>query len=564
MTSRRWFILIFLLFGVAFAASALLYVRSRSADLDAHARAVETLGRVRHLDRRLSTQVLEARFGLLNQYDPINETEADLNRAASELDGRLAEVVPVDGDLEGALRAFGAAVGERTSAVEHFKGENSILKNSLRYLPTAADEVNRALAASAEGRTRSAEATRVIHGLVRAALVYNLIGDQSTRDAHLEAVKTLDGALAHVPAELASEFGLLVSHARVISDRQPTVDAWLRRASSADIESRLVEVQRLYEARFSQAAAVANGYRKVLYGWSVCLVVLVALAGVWLSRLYAGLELRVKERTAELRRALDALWGEMKLARKIQEALVPAAPELEGCDVAVTMKAADEVGGDYYDVIRAGQHEWILIGDVSGHGVPAGLIMMMCQTSVRTALERDPELTPDRLLALVNEVLIRNIRQLGEDKYMTMTALRRDPDGTIRFAGAHQDIFVYRAASDEIETIETPGIWLGIFPAKESSFASGRLSLAAGDVLVLYTDGITEATRDGALFDTGGMLKALGGSKGKTAAQIQDSVLAALSSFELRDDATLLVIRQLGEPLPSTRPLVPDNARPVA
>ncbi len=240
----------------------------------------------------------------------------------------------------------------------------------------------------------------------------------------------------------------------------------------------------------------------------------------------------------------------MRLARKIQEALVPSAPELSGCNVAVAMKPADEVGGDYYDVIRAGSHEWILIGDVSGHGVPAGLIMMMCQTAVRTVLERDPDLTPDRLLTLVNDVLTRNIHQLGEDKYMTISALRRDADGGIAFAGAHQDIYVYRALRDEIEVIETKGIWLGLRSRAEGSFTTQTLDLGEGDVLVLYTDGITEATHDGAMFDTSGMLAALGAAKGKTARELLDHVLGALEGFELHDDATLLVVRKLGTAAP--------------
>src|SRR5262249_18499339 len=162
------------------------------------------------------------------------------------------------------------------------------------------------------------------------------------------------------------------------------------------------------------------------------------LAGYALRRLYVDLDDRVRQRTAELKKALDALWGEMRLARKIQEALVPAAPQLAQCEVAASMKPADQVGGDYYDVVRAGCVEWILIGDVSGHGVPAGLVMMMCQTAVRTVLEVRPDIMPDELLASVNAVLTRNIKKLGEDKYMTISAFRREADGTVYFSGAHQ------------------------------------------------------------------------------------------------------------------------------
>jgi serine phosphatase RsbU (regulator of sigma subunit) len=471
-------------------------------------------------------------------------------------------VVPLDQELDTSLTAFARAVSERATTVEQFKGENSILKNSLRYLPTAADDVSQSLSKAESPNARAA--ARTVQGLVRTALVYNLIGDQSTRDAHLAGIKALQTSQAEVPPALASDFGLLLAHARVIGERQPTVDGWLRRASDDGIESRLTAVERLYDSRFSHAAATAGTYRKILYAWTLCLVLAVALAGLQLRGVYASLERRVKERTQELARANEALWGEMKLARKIQEALVPSAPALDGCEVAVTMRAADEVGGDYYDVIQTAKHEWILIGDVSGHGVPAGLIMMMCQTAVRTVIERDPEITPDRLLSLVNGVLTRNIHQLGEDKYMTMTALRRDPGGTIQFAGAHQDIFVYRAATNEIDTIETAGIWLGLRSSNEKSFTSRSLTLSPGDVMVLYTDGITEAMRDGALFDTQGMLTALADAGGKTARDVLDGVMKALEPFELHDDATLMVVRQLGVAVPEPRQAAPASARPGA
>lgn len=544
MTGTRWFALIAALLALGFAASGYFYLRSQDADFDAHARAIETFGRARHLDRLLSEQVLEARFGLLNQYDPLNRSERELSAASDELRSRLQNVLVLDPELLAALAKYDAARKERGAAVEQFKAENSVLKNSLRYLPMAADESVQSLQAG-EGAEARAHVVGEVQALARATLVYNLIGDRSTRDALERAAARVAAARGSVPADQASNLDLLLAHARVIAERQPTVDGWLRKGSSDVVSDRLNEAERLYEARFSRAAASANRYRQLLYGWSLCLIVLAALAGLQLRRVYAGLDRRVAERTRELNEAVDALWGEMKLARKIQEALVPTAPTLAGCEVAASMKPAEQVGGDYYDVIRAQGHEWILIGDVSGHGVPAGLVMMMCQTAVRTAVARDPGMTPDRLLVLVNAVLTENIRQLGEDKYMTISALRRDPDGKIAFAGAHQDIFVYRAESDEVETHATSGLWLGLKPNAEGAFETRELRLGPNDVLFLYTDGVTEARRDGALFDTAGVRRTLAAAKGKTAQQVLDGVLGALDGFELSDDMTLLVVRQL-------------------
>jgi serine phosphatase RsbU (regulator of sigma subunit) len=559
MSSARWFTLIACVFALAFGVSCALYFRSRSADFDAHARAVAAVGNVRHLDRLLSEQILAARFGLLNQYDPLTATELELARAETELHARVGAVGTTPA-IERALAELDRALAERKNALEHFKAENSVLKNSLRYLPTAGEEVTAELGGAAGTLGRD------INVLVRAALVYNLIGDESTRQAHLAAIERVARERSELTNPAGSDVDLLLAHARVIGERQPSVDVWLKRATNEDVGDRLSVLENLYQTRFSESAAAANRYRQVLYAWSLLLVVAVAIAGLELKKLYAGLERRVAERTAELGRALDALWGEMKLARRIQEALVPSEPKLGGCDVAASMKPAEQVGGDYYDVIQTPNYEWILIGDVSGHGVPAGLVMMMCQTAVRTALEHHPEIMPDRLLEIVNAVLTENIRQLGEDKYMTITALRREASGKIWFAGAHQDLFIYRADTSEVETLETAGLWLGLRSDAKGAFDLRELTLSARDLLVLHTDGVTEAVRDGALFDTTGMRRTLTTAKDKTAREVLDDLLRALDGFELTDDATLVVIRQLEAPAQSVHrsTVPPATPRPTA
>ena len=549
-SSRRWFVGIGALFVAALGISGVLYARSQAADFRRHAQTVEALGALRHTEELLSKQVLAARFGLLNQYDPVNASESELARGARELRYRVDGGVGVDGRLADALATLDEAVGQQRQTVERFKAENSVLKNSVYYLPTAARELARGVAERSGGNSarRQALAT-AIRETSQAALVYNLVGDESARQAYAASVADLEARRADAPHEASTGFDSLLAHANVIRDKQPTVDGWVKRAMVRNVGAALDEVQHAYQERFEQTVARANGYRRILYGWSLLLAIAVGVASMQLRRLYADLERRVADRTAELAKALGALWGEMKLARKIQEALVPAAPTLTGCDVAAAMKPALEVGGDYYDFVVAGGREWILIGDVSGHGVSAGLVMMMCHTAVRTVLRSDPDVSPEELLARVNTVLTENIRQLGEDKYMTLTAFRRDLDGTISFAGAHQDVFVYRAGADSLEVFETVGVWLGLKERIAESLRSSSLKLGPGDVMVVHTDGITEATREGALFDNAGLRRVLGSSRGKTAAQILGDTFRALEGFDLADDATLVVIRQVDAPV---------------
>jgi serine phosphatase RsbU (regulator of sigma subunit) len=542
------------LVAIALVGSGFLYVRSRSADFDRHARVLEAFGSVRHLSELLSKQVLAARFGLLNQYDPLTSTELSLLDARNDLGARIEATVEVEESLGKALELLDQSVKQQRFRVEHFKAENSVLKNSVYYLPTAAQDAELSSAeAPATGAARTDQASIVLHQLVRAALVYNVIGDQTARNAHLAAVSRLANVETGAPAELRPHLKTVLAHASVIGRKQPAVDRWVKEVVESDLRDRLKSLEDTYQDRFGETVAISNRYRRILYGWSLFLLLAVAAAGLQLKKLYADLEQRVADRTAELRTALAALWGEMKLARKIQEALVPTAPILENCEVAVSMRPTEEVGGDYYDVIHTQSNEWILIGDVSGHGVPAGLIMMMCQTAVRTVLRRDPDIMPDRLLSTVNTVLTENIRQLGENKYMTISALRRDPDGRVFFAGAHQDICVYRAASDSVECIETEGLWLGLKDSIDEELVTQSFQLGPGDVLLLYTDGIIEASRDGSLFDAGGVRDVLGKARGKSAQQVLSELFTALRDFKLNDDATVLVIRQLNNSLPAKR-----------
>lgn len=148
-----------------------------------------------------------------------------------------------------------------------------------------------------------------------------------------------------------------------------------------------------------------------------------------------NLEAKVVARTEELREAMEelqsinvrlkeareALWGEMLVAKRIQTILLPLEPIMAGYEITAFMEPADEVGGDYYDIINTDRIDWIVIGDVSGHGVPAGLIMMMVQTSIHTVVAQHPELGPAELLVIINRVIRDNISRMDENKYMTIT-----------------------------------------------------------------------------------------------------------------------------------------------
>lgn len=247
-------------------------------------------------------------------------------------------------------------------------------------------------------------------------------------------------------------------------------------------------------------------------------------------------------RIAEVR---DALWGEMALAKKIQTALIPNRPQIPGFELSASLSPAQEVGGDYFDVFAAEGRHWLAIGDVSGHGVPAGLIMMMAQTAVHAALRRDPHMDPAALLSAVNATLTENIHRLGESKYMTLTVMESLENGEFRFAGLHQDLLIYRAADGAVEEIETRGAWVGLMEDIRDICPVDHLVLEPGDVLLLFSDGVTEAVGpSGDMFGQDQLVEVLRETGKGSATEIRCAVEEAISAHVREDDVTLLVCKR--------------------
>jgi serine phosphatase RsbU (regulator of sigma subunit) len=266
-----------------------------------------------------------------------------------------------------------------------------------------------------------------------------------------------------------------------------------------------------------------------------------------------NLEIMVENRTKELKAARDALWGEMELAKKIQTVLLPEKPDIAGYEISGYMRTADLVGGDYYDVINVGGLNWIVIGDVSGHGVSAGLIMMMVQTSIHSVLTVAGDLKPSDLLGKVNSVITENIRRLHEDKYMTITVLACLQGGRFYYSGLHQDIMIYRASSGTVDTKETNGIWIGIEENINRLITDEELSLEHNDVMLLYSDGITEAWKEGSVKgkrDTSDMYtqnrleEVFKKSGGSDPDEIKSAIIDSLNGYDCDDDVTMLILKR--------------------
>ena len=190
--------------------------------------------------------------------------------------------------------------------------------------------------------------------------------------------------------------------------------------------------------------------------------------------------------------------------------------------------------------------DWVVIGDVSGHGVPAGLLMMMVQTAIQTLVRKFPDMLPSDVLLAVNAALKYNITQMAEDKYMSITLIAFEPDGQATYCGLHQDLLVYRHATGRVERVPSSGIWISRWDFDAEGIGDDSFHMDAGDVLLLYTDGITEARHpDGTLFSEEKLVDIFQRVGTCPAAQIKYAILGALDNgYIIRDDVTMVIVKR--------------------
>ncbi len=247
--------------------------------------------------------------------------------------------------------------------------------------------------------------------------------------------------------------------------------------------------------------------------------------------------------------AKERLEKEMEIAARIQTSILPRNPVVRGLEISAVMVPASKVGGDYYDILPVEGGCWIGIGDVAGHGLTAGLAMMMVQSIVATLARRTPTAPLTETVCVLNEVMYDNIRhRLTQDEHVTLSLLRYTFDGRVTFAGAHEEILLYRAATKSIEVVATPGTWLGAKKDIKAVTVESTLKLEPGDLMILYTDGITETRNTSGEFFQGQFGDAIVAQADRPVDAIRDHVMQRLRQWSAgqEDDWTLVVFRYVG------------------
>lgn len=298
------------------------------------------------------------------------------------------------------------------------------------------------------------------------------------------------------------------------------------------------------------ARELANDARTKMWLVAGALIALEILLAVLASMLMSGrIANPILQQQQREREEKERLGREMEIASKIQTCLLPPVPELADFDVAVSMVPAEEVGGDFVDLVhdREPGAFWIGIGDVTGHGLTPGLIMMMAQSTFN-ALARADHMTPKTLYDGMNRVLYQNIKdRLHTSDHMTVSILKHEADGSFVHCGSHLDILIYRAETRQVERIVTDGPWVGMLPECSDFTVETAFKLAPQDVLMLYTDGLIEVQNaESEQWDMDRLCDALARYAHLDSKEIQAKILTESLHWanKVLDDISMIVVKR--------------------
>ncbi len=244
---------------------------------------------------------------------------------------------------------------------------------------------------------------------------------------------------------------------------------------------------------------------------------------------------------------------EVEVTRRLQQMLLPKDRELSdvlSLDITGFMNPAEEVGGDYYDVLQENGRIKIGIGDVTGHGLESGVLMLMVQTAVRTLLISD-EKDPVRFMDILNRTIYANVQRMDSDKNLTLLLLDYNQiTGNMRLSGQHEEAIILRH-DGRLEMVDTLklGFPIGLEENIHDFVSEVDIKLEPGDVVVLYTDGITEAfnaTRE--QYGLTRLCEVIKCNYERSSVEIKQAVIENLRDFvgeqKVYDDVTLVVLKQ--------------------
>jgi phosphoserine phosphatase RsbU/P len=233
---------------------------------------------------------------------------------------------------------------------------------------------------------------------------------------------------------------------------------------------------------------------------------------------------------------------ELAVAEETQRTLLPLSlPDFAPYTIRAFSRATRHLGGDFYDFIPVGNELAAVLADVSGKGIPAALLSSLTLGALN--MEFRSSMKPDAVLNGVNKLLCQ---KTPSNRFVTLFLCQLDSSGKGQYLNAgHNTTFIFRSATGEIEALDIGGMPLGMFDF--ATYEPSPLQLSPGDVLVIYSDGLTDAeSESGQEFGEERLLALIQSTAPHGAAALETALLSALDRFTQRapqtDDITFLLI----------------------
>jgi serine phosphatase RsbU (regulator of sigma subunit) len=246
--------------------------------------------------------------------------------------------------------------------------------------------------------------------------------------------------------------------------------------------------------------------------------------------------------------------SEIKIAAEMQADLCPKVlPQIEGLEITGLMESAREVGGDYYDFVEdphnPGKVLAMIVGDVSGKGLGAGIVAVMARCFLRSMLGAYGMEDPSTLLTYLNATLVP---ELKPGKFMTMLLMIWNGyESKVRYAAAgHENIIIWRAATRKAEVFPSGGRPLGISASQQCPTGNAELVVNMHDTVVLYTDGVTEAMNEkDEELTLERLIEVVNQVGGQTCEQVKQAIMRDVvrhrGKREVSDDITMVILRRV-------------------
>ncbi|HLK59036.1 MAG TPA: methyl-accepting chemotaxis protein [Chthonomonadaceae bacterium] len=343
-------------------ALAFLFVKTQATHIAEHNHIAENLGRAKQLDATLTEILLESRYALLTNYDPLVQTLSDLKALQVGNRKELHALYPKEvKNLDAQLDSYDGTLAQKEDIIEEFKSENAILKNSLTYLPTIIGHALREISADGQG-----QAGPQLSALLHDTLIYSQNSNKPLHDSLTAQLQALERYNSAYRSETQSDFNMALAHARTVLQYKDTLDSRLVQFVSLPGAKRSDDIYRNEQTLYQQTLQQANGYRLVLALFCAALVIAVAYilqrlkkSATALYEANSNLEARVAERTASLTEANAILDQTLDEFRQLIEGVTASADTVASTssDLSLAVSkagaAAQEVTANIQDVARA-------------------------------------------------------------------------------------------------------------------------------------------------------------------------------------------------------------------